>query len=277
MMAMGARIVGVELALGCVEAFLAGEFQGGRHAARVDKIGAMENRGLDRRPALARSADPRLPHEAGTLRMARPRTRQPRHSGVVLAPRPRAVSPVPALDALTRHGPILAALAASLAAVALIAIADSVPSRASTVAGSPSAAVSMPCVIASPTLPAMPTSPAISGVPAPSSSVTPQPTPTPTESPSATPSQSPNPSRRRRRARCRARRPPPSPDPCAVPSPSPLDAHATHATAGGDSAHPTRSPRPAAVRPGRVLVARNVPFMRRQACYEHADRLRQRG
>jgi ribose 5-phosphate isomerase B len=42
MMAMGARIVGVQLALGCVEAFLAADFQGGRHAARVAKIMALE-------------------------------------------------------------------------------------------------------------------------------------------------------------------------------------------------------------------------------------------
>jgi ribose 5-phosphate isomerase B len=42
MMAMGARIVGSQVALGCVEAFLAGEFEGGRHVARVAKISALE-------------------------------------------------------------------------------------------------------------------------------------------------------------------------------------------------------------------------------------------
>ncbi len=42
MMAMGARIVGSQLAVGCVEAFLAGEFEGGRHVARVEKISALE-------------------------------------------------------------------------------------------------------------------------------------------------------------------------------------------------------------------------------------------
>jgi ribose 5-phosphate isomerase B len=41
-LAMGARIVGTELALGCVAAFIAGEFQGGRHARRVAKIGELE-------------------------------------------------------------------------------------------------------------------------------------------------------------------------------------------------------------------------------------------
>lgn len=41
-LAMGARIVGVAVALGCVEAFLTGEFQGGRHARRVAKIDALE-------------------------------------------------------------------------------------------------------------------------------------------------------------------------------------------------------------------------------------------
>ena len=44
MMAMGARIVGSEVALGCVEAFLAAEFQGGRHVARVAKISALDER-----------------------------------------------------------------------------------------------------------------------------------------------------------------------------------------------------------------------------------------
>ena len=42
MMAIGARIVGPQLAIGCVEAFLAGQFEGGRHVARVEKISALE-------------------------------------------------------------------------------------------------------------------------------------------------------------------------------------------------------------------------------------------
>lgn len=41
-LAMGARIVGTELALACVQAFLDGTFLGGRHARRVDKISALE-------------------------------------------------------------------------------------------------------------------------------------------------------------------------------------------------------------------------------------------
>ena len=41
-LALGARIVGVALALGCVEAFLAGEFQGGRHVQRIQKITQLE-------------------------------------------------------------------------------------------------------------------------------------------------------------------------------------------------------------------------------------------
>ena len=41
-LSMGARIVGDQLALACVDAFLAGVFQGGRHARRVDKIRALE-------------------------------------------------------------------------------------------------------------------------------------------------------------------------------------------------------------------------------------------
>jgi ribose 5-phosphate isomerase B len=41
-LAMGARIVGREVALGCVEAFMNGEFQGGRHIARIAKITALE-------------------------------------------------------------------------------------------------------------------------------------------------------------------------------------------------------------------------------------------
>lgn len=42
-LAMGARIVGEQLALGCVAAFLAGEFLGGRHARRVAKLMALED------------------------------------------------------------------------------------------------------------------------------------------------------------------------------------------------------------------------------------------
>jgi ribose 5-phosphate isomerase B len=42
-LAMGARIIGREVALACVAAFLSGEFQGGRHARRVDKISALED------------------------------------------------------------------------------------------------------------------------------------------------------------------------------------------------------------------------------------------
>lgn len=41
-LSMGARIVGTALALGCVEAFVEGEFQGGRHAQRVRKIAELE-------------------------------------------------------------------------------------------------------------------------------------------------------------------------------------------------------------------------------------------
>jgi ribose 5-phosphate isomerase B len=42
MLSMGARIVGTQLAIGCVEAFLAASFEGGRHLARVEKIMALE-------------------------------------------------------------------------------------------------------------------------------------------------------------------------------------------------------------------------------------------
>lgn len=41
-LSMGARIVGVAIALGCVEAFVTGQFQGGRHARRVQKILRLE-------------------------------------------------------------------------------------------------------------------------------------------------------------------------------------------------------------------------------------------
>jgi ribose 5-phosphate isomerase B len=41
-LSMGARIVGPEIARACVEAFLSGEFEGGRHARRVEKIGDLE-------------------------------------------------------------------------------------------------------------------------------------------------------------------------------------------------------------------------------------------
>jgi ribose 5-phosphate isomerase B len=41
-LAMGARIIGREVALACVAAFIDGIFQGGRHARRVAKISALE-------------------------------------------------------------------------------------------------------------------------------------------------------------------------------------------------------------------------------------------
>ena len=41
-LAMGARIVGVEVARACVAAFLDGAFEGGRHRRRVEKIAALE-------------------------------------------------------------------------------------------------------------------------------------------------------------------------------------------------------------------------------------------
>jgi ribose 5-phosphate isomerase B len=41
-LSMGARIVGVEIARACVEAFLTAGFDGGRHAARVAKITDLE-------------------------------------------------------------------------------------------------------------------------------------------------------------------------------------------------------------------------------------------
>ncbi len=36
--ALGARLIGPEMARACIEAFLATEFEGGRHAARVEKL-----------------------------------------------------------------------------------------------------------------------------------------------------------------------------------------------------------------------------------------------
>ena len=41
-LAMGARIIGREVALACVAAFMDGVFQGGRHSRRVAKISALE-------------------------------------------------------------------------------------------------------------------------------------------------------------------------------------------------------------------------------------------
>ena len=41
-LSMGARIVGTEIARACVEAFLSADFEGGRHARRVEKIGDLE-------------------------------------------------------------------------------------------------------------------------------------------------------------------------------------------------------------------------------------------
>lgn len=42
MLSIGARVVGEALALDIVDAFLGAEFEGGRHATRVDMITAME-------------------------------------------------------------------------------------------------------------------------------------------------------------------------------------------------------------------------------------------
>jgi ribose 5-phosphate isomerase B len=38
-LALGARIVGMQVAIDCAEAFLATEFEGGRHEARVKSLG----------------------------------------------------------------------------------------------------------------------------------------------------------------------------------------------------------------------------------------------
>ena len=40
--AMGARLTGIDMAKACVDAFLTTDFAGGRHAARVDKLTAKE-------------------------------------------------------------------------------------------------------------------------------------------------------------------------------------------------------------------------------------------
>ena len=42
MLSMGARVIGEGLALAIVDAFLDAEFEGGRHATRVDMISALE-------------------------------------------------------------------------------------------------------------------------------------------------------------------------------------------------------------------------------------------
>ena len=39
-LALGARLVGEDMAKACVASFLAGDFAGGRHSTRVDKLGA---------------------------------------------------------------------------------------------------------------------------------------------------------------------------------------------------------------------------------------------
>jgi ribose 5-phosphate isomerase B len=41
-LSIGARIVGTEVARSCVREFLAGEFAGGRHVARIEKIARIE-------------------------------------------------------------------------------------------------------------------------------------------------------------------------------------------------------------------------------------------
>lgn len=44
-LAFGARVIGIELAKMIVDQWLSAEFEGGRHADRVDMITAIENRG----------------------------------------------------------------------------------------------------------------------------------------------------------------------------------------------------------------------------------------
>jgi ribose 5-phosphate isomerase B len=51
--ALGARLIGEAMAIACVEAFLSAEFEGGRHAARVDKLS---------RPPVSVSAEGALPY-----------------------------------------------------------------------------------------------------------------------------------------------------------------------------------------------------------------------
>jgi ribose 5-phosphate isomerase B len=38
-LALGARLIGADVATACVDAFLATPFEGGRHAGRVEKLG----------------------------------------------------------------------------------------------------------------------------------------------------------------------------------------------------------------------------------------------
>jgi len=42
-LSMGARIIGREVALACLAAFIEGRFEGGRHVRRVEKISALED------------------------------------------------------------------------------------------------------------------------------------------------------------------------------------------------------------------------------------------
>jgi ribose 5-phosphate isomerase B len=42
-LAMGARIIGQEVALACVAAFVGGTFEGGRHVRRLEKIAELES------------------------------------------------------------------------------------------------------------------------------------------------------------------------------------------------------------------------------------------
>ena len=44
MIAFGARIIGIEVALDCVRTFLSTEFQGDRHITRINKIHALEGK-----------------------------------------------------------------------------------------------------------------------------------------------------------------------------------------------------------------------------------------
>ncbi len=98
-LALGARIVGIEIALACVRAFIEGTFQGGRHARRVDKIGALErSRTRLVRRATARTGCRRCPvvgaDAGGRARSrARPSPSARSHPAITRPPR-RARRPV---------------------------------------------------------------------------------------------------------------------------------------------------------------------------------------
>ena len=87
--AMGARLIGTDMAKACVAAFLATDFAGGRHQRRVDKLSnPLAGHATDgHRPRPHRRPAARLLHRSAGRRRPRGRRRRSRPSSTASRPR----------------------------------------------------------------------------------------------------------------------------------------------------------------------------------------------